>query len=350
MRESFWDRLRNIVPSRYDDPDVRLFKILIYTFIGAVLLMIIAGLSTFFFSLQGAEETTVPDVRSMTLLDGVLALQERGLVPDVEVRYSSDPELKGTIMSQNPPFGSFVRVGKSVNLVVSLGARVDRIGTYVNRNISDVRAELRALFASGDETIAIGEVLYDFDESEPGTILAQDPPPGTDISSFTSVSLVVSRGPDVERISVPSFEGLQFATAVARLAQNGIPFTLEVRDAEVDEASGYIVAQEPEAGTEIELGSFIALTMTRPSVIPEGDVFGVFSTDLPEYASEVELTLEAHTPAGEREELFSMLHHPGISLTVPYIVRENTSLILYRSGVEIERTIARPDTGTAGAE
>ena len=349
MRESFWDRLRNIVPSRYDDPDVRLFKILIYTFVGAVFLMIIAGLSTFFFSLQGAEETTVPDVRSMALLDGILALQERGLIPAVEVRYSSDPELKGQILSQNPPVGTFVRVGKRVDLVVSLGARVDRIGAYVGRNISDVRAELRALFASGDETIEIGEVLYDFDETEPGTILAQDPPAGTDISSFTRVSLVVSRGPDVARISVPSFEGLPFKTAVARLAQNGIPFTLDVRDAAVDEVSGYVVAQDPPAGTVIPLGTFINVTMTRPSIIPEGEVFGVFHINLPEYAAEVELSLEAQSPSGEREELFRMLH-PGISLTVPYLVHENTSLILYRSGDEIARVIARPDQGEAGDE
>ncbi|MFW5689635.1 MAG: hypothetical protein ACOC1U_08685, partial [Spirochaetota bacterium] len=76
MRESFWDRLRNVVPSKYDDPDVRLFKILIYALLGAVVLMVIAGLTTFLFSLQGAEETMVPDVQSADLLDAMLALQE----------------------------------------------------------------------------------------------------------------------------------------------------------------------------------------------------------------------------------------------------------------------------------
>jgi beta-lactam-binding protein with PASTA domain len=344
VRESFWDRLRNIVPSRYDDPDVRLFKILIYIFIGAVFLMIIAGLSAFFFSLRGAEETTVPDVRNMELLEGVLDLQERGLVPDVEVRYTSDPGLEGQIISQSPPAGTFVRVGKKINLVVSLGARVDRIDAYVGRNITDVRAELRAIFVNGQPTIQIGEVIYDFDESEPGTILAQDPAPGTEISSLTDVALVVSRGPDVERIAVPSFVGLQFETAVARLAQNQIPFTLVVRDAEIDEASGYVVAQAPEAGEEVEVDSFVEITMTRPAsaIIPEGEVFGVFERTLPAYAVDVELSLEAWTPSGDREVIYSMLHHPGTHIAIPYVLPENSSLILYRSDEEIFWTIVRP--------
>jgi beta-lactam-binding protein with PASTA domain len=303
--------------------------------------MIIAGLSTFFFSLRGSEETTVPDVRDLVVLDGVLALQERGLVPDIEVRYTADPALKNHIVSQSPPAGAFVRVGKKIDLVVSLGARIDRIGTYVGRNVSDVRAELRALFASGDRTIEIGEVIYDFDESEPGTILAQDPTPGTDISSLTSVSLVVSRGPDVERIALPSFVGLQFETAVARLAQNLIPFTLEVRDAQIDEASGYIVDQDPPAGAEVAIDSFVALTMTRPAVIPEGEVFGVLERSLPEYPVDAELSLEVVAPSGEREVLFRMLQHPGISIAIPYQVEEGSSLILYRSGEAIYRTIVR---------
>ncbi|TFH04357.1 MAG: PASTA domain-containing protein [Spirochaetales bacterium] len=349
MRESFWDRLRNIVPSRYDDPDVRLFKVLIYIFVGAVFLMIIAGLTSFFFSLRGAEETMVPDVLNEKAVDAVLALQERGLIPHLEVRYSADPSLAGKVIAQTPPAGTLVRAGKTLQLIVSLGARVDRIGTYVDRSLTDVRAELRALFASGEQTIAIGNVIYDFDEAEPGTVLAQNPSAGTEISEITQVSLVVSRGPDVKRIELPSFVGLQFRNAIARLSQNNIPFTFDIRDAAEDEASGLIVAQSPDPGEEVAVGSFVSLTMTRPSVVPDGEVFGVLDRSLPEYAVEVDLTLESQSPNGDRAVLFTMLH-PGIKLTVPYQVRENSSLILYRSGEEIYRTIVRKVVSTDGGQ
>ena len=114
MRESFWDRFRNVVPSRYDDPDVRLFKILIYSLLGAVILMVVAGLTTFLFSLRGAEETMVPDVEDVSLLEAMLSLQERGLVARIEVRFSADPGLAGRVMSQAPPAGTLVRADHRV--------------------------------------------------------------------------------------------------------------------------------------------------------------------------------------------------------------------------------------------
>jgi beta-lactam-binding protein with PASTA domain len=343
LRESFWDRVRNIVPSRFDDPDVRLFKIIIYGFVGAILLMIIAALTSFFVSLRGAEETMVPDVRTETLVDAMLALQERGMSAEVEVRFSADPALAGKVISQSPPAGTLVRAGKVIDLVVSRGARVDRIGTYVGRTLVDIQRDLRALFATGDQTIQIGDVSYVFSETDAGIVLAQDPPPGTDITAITQVDLVVSRGPDVERVTVPSFLGLPFELAISRMAQAGIPFVFDVREAEADEQSGIIVSQEPGPDTEIAVGEFITLTMTEPTSLPEGFVFGLYERALPQYTVSIDLTLESQAPTGEREVLVSMLH-PGIQLSVPYVVRENSTLILSRSGQEILRSVVRPVT------
>jgi eukaryotic-like serine/threonine-protein kinase len=343
LRETFRDRLRNIVPSRYDDPDVRLFKIIIYTFVGAVLLMIIAGLTSFFVSLRGAEETMVPDVRNEDLLDAMLVLQERGITAEVEVRFSADPALAGKVIAQSPPAGTLVRAGKIMDLVVSRGARIDRVGTYIGRTLVDIRAELRALFATGDQTIQIGDVSYVFNELEAGRVLAQDPPPATDITSIIRVDLVVSRGPDVERLTVPSFIGLPFELSITRLSQASIPFVFEIRDAEPDEQTGLVMSQDPAPQTEVTMGEFVTLTMTRPAVVPDGFVFGLYDRALPEYTVSVDLTLESQAPGRDREVLVSMLH-PGIRFSVPYIVPVNSALILSRSGQEILRSVVRPET------
>ena len=340
MRETFWDRMRNIVPSKYDDPDVRLFKIIIYSLLGIVLLMVIAGLTTFLLSLRGSEETMVPDVRNLELMEAMLTLQERGLSAEIEVRYSADPALAGKVIAQSPPSGPLVRAGKQLDLIISRGARIDRLGAYVGRTLTGVTAELRALFATGDQTIEIGTVTYTFDEAEPGTILAQDPPPGADITTITEVDLIVSRGPDVEKIELPTITGLTFSDAAMVLAQNNIPFDLTLRIAEPNEVPGYIVEQDPPPGEEVDVGTFVTLVMTQPESVPEGEVFGVFERALPEYPVVVELSMESVTPTGERELLLSMLH-PGTKITVPYLVPENTSLILYREGEEISRTIIR---------
>ncbi len=340
MRDTFWDRMRNGVPSQYDDPDVRLFKTVIYVLVGAVFLMIVAGVSTFLFSLRGAEETMIPQVQDATLLEAMLELQERGLVANVEVRYSADPSLAGRVIGQSPPAGTLVRAGKRVGLIVSRGARVDRIGSYVGRSITDVRAELRAMFATGDPTIQLNEPQYVFSDQEPGTIIAQSPNPGAGITTIARVDLVVSRGPDVDRIEMPSFIGLHYDAAIQRLTQGGIPFRFDVRNAEPDDRPGLVISQDPEPQEEVAVGSFVTLTMARPDPVPEDEVFGVLQRSLPNYPVDVELTLEAQAPTGEREVIFSMLH-PGIELSVPYQVRENSSLILYRSGQEIYRLLVR---------
>ena len=340
MRDTFWDRMRNGARSEYDDPDVRLYKTLIAVLVGAVFLMVLAGLTTFLFSLRGAEETMVPQVQDATLLDAMLELQERGLIADVEVRFTADPGLAGRVIGQTPPAGTLVRAGKRVGLIVSRGARVDRIGAYVGRSITEVRAELRAMFATGDQTILLNEPQYVFSDQEPGTIIAQRPSPGTDITTIARVDLVVSRGPDVDRIALPSFIGLHYEAAIQRLTQNGIPFRFTVREPEPDDRPGLIVSQDPAPQDEVAVGSFVTLTIARPGQVPEDEVFGVLQRSLPTYPVAVELTLEAQAPTGEREVIFSMLH-PGIEISVPYQVRENSSLILYRSGQEIYRALAR---------
>ena len=101
-----------------------------------------------------------------------------------------------------------------------------------------------------------------------------------------------------------------------------------------------MVEQDPPPGEEVELGTFVRLTMTRPALVPEDQVFGLLERSLPQYPVEVELTLEAQTLAGDREVLLSMLH-PGRELSIPYQVAENSALVLYRTGQEIFRTIAR---------
>ncbi len=341
MRDTFLDRLRKVVPSRYDDPDVRLFKTIIYVLIGAILLTGLAGITTFLFSVRGAEETMVPDVENEELLAAMLSLQERGLYAEVEQRYAADPALTGRVLQQDPLAGTLVRAGKRIDIIVSRGSRVDRIGEYIGRQLSEVRAELRAFAAGDEQTIQTGEVIYDFSDEDPGTILEQDPPPGTEITTITEVDLVVSRGKDVARIVVPSYIGIPFQSAVERLSQNNIPFTFGVREAEPEERPGLVVSQDPAPQTSIEIGGFVDLVMTEPEELADDQVFGVLERSLPEYPVDVELTLEVQTADGEREVIWSMLLHPGRQLSVPYIVSESSSLVLYRSGQEIYRTVAR---------
>lgn len=339
----FWSRLGGMSPKPDDHPEHRYFKITVIALIGVVILTFVAGLTTFLLSLRGAEETMVPDVERVELVDALITLQERNLYPQVQLRYFSDPTLKGHVVQQEPAPGTTVRAGKRISIVVSQGAVVDTVGEYIGRNLDDVRSELRTLFSSFDALLTIDDVAYVFDEAQPGTILEQDPPAGTELTGPTELDFVVSRGPDVQRQELPAYVGLNWREAVPVLARSDTPFVFgEAQDPEIVAGGnpGTIVEQSPEPGTEIEPGSSVELAVVPGEASGEDQVFGIFERVLPNYAVAVDLSLVAVRPDGEEVILLSMAH-PGGRIAVPYDEPVGTSLVLYRFETEVIRTVVR---------
>jgi beta-lactam-binding protein with PASTA domain len=316
-----------IFPNQKDPPERRNFKLVILLIASMFLLMVLIGFVTFWLSVRGAEEVLVPNVQNKELISALMELQEKELYPRVQVRYSSDFE-KGIIIEQRPSSGTIVRAGRRITLTVSRGPVIDRVEDYVGQKIEDVRIHLQTLFASYRALLKIKEpVSYVFDAQPAGTILAQEPEPGTVIDSVTELELVVSRGPKGELVEVPDFINMEFQNAIAQLSAANFPFIFSVRRAEAGEKGGVIVSQTPEAKSEVPFGSVIQLTMTRPQRVPRGKVFGLFEYVLPDYPIMVDITLDSISEDGNSTIL--AMKHPGGPISIPYIVDENSELILY---------------------
>ena len=337
------DRFRKLLPRYSEQPESRYFKITVLALLGIVLLSVIAGLGTFLLSLRGREQILVPEVRQEELADALIELQERELYSQVQLRYHSDPGLEGKVVEQDPASGTLVRAGKEITLTVSQGAIVDRVGDYTGRTLQEVRSELATLFTTFDALLQIGDVSYVYSEEPAGTILEQKPEAGTELGGTTALDLVVSRGEDVRRISLPSYSGLDYREAIELLADQNIPFTFALTDGGQGGAGGIVVDQEPDAGTSVAVGSPVQLSMVPPDEVPEAMVFGVFERVLPNYPVAVDVTLEAIDPDGDRRTLFSM-KHPGGEIAVPYMVEENSRIVLSRFETEVlSERVRRPD-------
>ena len=319
--------ITRIFPSQSDPPERRNFKLVILLIVAMFVLMVLIGFVTFWLSVRGAEEVLVPDVENKELIAALIELQEKELYPRVQVRYSSDFE-KGMIIEQRPSSGTIVRAGRRITLTVSRGPVIDRVEDYVGQKLEDVRIHLQTLFASYRALLKIKEpVSYVFDPEAAGRILAQMPEPGTVIDSVTELELVVSRGPRGELVEVPDFLEMEFQDAIAQLSSTNFPFIFSVRPAEGEESPGVVVAQTPEAEAEVPYGSVIQLTMSRPQRVPRGKVFGVFEYVLPDYPIMVDITLDSISEEGNTTIL--AMKHPGGPISIPYIVDEDSELILY---------------------
>ncbi|MBT3275822.1 MAG: PASTA domain-containing protein [Spirochaetales bacterium] len=332
-----------LLPGSNDDPGRRYFKLTIYLGIGIIVVMIVSSLIAFFLTIEGEEQTLVPEVRGMELADAMMELQDKGLTAEVQLRVSRDPSDKGTVLAQDPDPGALVKVGRKIDLRVSKGPVIDVVENFVGMNLSEVELQLQSLSTIYGEILRIKKpVMEVYSDSSAGTILEQKPPRGTKINDLTDLELVVSKGPQGSLVTVEDYIGIPFYEALAIFARTNAPFVFLHRSATVEEEPGTIVSQSPSAGTDVEPGTLMQFYIATPENIPENMVFDILERKLPDYAVPINLSIEVINPAGDRRLLASM-KHPGGLISIPYLEEANSQIVVTSSLQEmIKYTIRMP--------
>jgi beta-lactam-binding protein with PASTA domain len=153
---------------------------------------------------------------------------------------------------------------------------------------------------------------------------------------------VVSRGPEVDPFSLPSFLGLDWSDALNVLARENIPFIFSTEDQPTVGQEGVIVSQSPDPGEQVLRDRPVRLTVRSIEELPEDEQFGIFDRTLPEYAVAVELSAVAVGPEGESSTLFNMVH-PGGRLAFPYQLELGSTIVVYRYDTEVIRFVVRDE-------
>ncbi len=321
------DSLANREASESPDEKV-FFRKTLYIILALMVLLLLTFMLSFFIAVRGAEKTLVPDVTNELLVDGLVLLQEKELYPRVQVRFTEDPMEKDRIISQDPQPGSLVKAGRRVKLTISKGAVVDKVGDYLGKDLRDVKTQLQTLFASYKPLLIIKEpVTYIFDESPAGTILAQKPEGGTQITGLTEIEMVVSRGPIGESYKLDDYTSLKWEDALNRLVRSNQPFEFVISTEESDQTESLVVEQTPGAGEVILSGTPIVLTVNAPSRLDDDERFGLFEVSLPEYPISVDLRVEKMMSGGKTETILDM-KHPGGTFSFPYLEEAGTTYVL----------------------
>ena len=320
--------------------DRRYYRMMVIGLVAVLALMLFIGLVVFGLALRGSEQTLVPDVRGIELAQALVTLQEKELYPRIALRITDNAADRGTILEQRPLPGSIVKAGRRINLVVSRGPIIDRVGNYVGQDLGDLRAQLQTLYASGRPLVTVRDPpIYVFDKAAPGTVLEQKPLPDSEITGPIELELVVSRGPEKAKTQVPKLQGLHFASTYALIEQSDLHIVATTRNAQRGEKPGTIVSQSPAAGMEVPAASTLNIVATPPSA-DQNLVAGVFRQDLPAYPYPLKLSIEAVKPTGERGVIFRVAT-PGGNIAVPYAVQDGTVLIMSVLGHEVTRIEVR---------
>jgi beta-lactam-binding protein with PASTA domain len=313
---------------------------------GLLALVGIVAISVFFISVRGAEQTMVPDVQGRDLTSALLELQAKELYPRVSLRFSQSSTDKGYILEQNPRPGTIVKAGRRIQLVVSQGVMVNTVENYLGRNVDEVRMDLQAMASARaalpgnapiPQLVTIKEpLMYEYSTEPAGTVLQQRPEPGTAISEPTSLELVVSRGSENTRLSLPNLLGLSLEDTLEQIGRTGIDFAFSLRPLRSGETPGTVVAQTPPGDTLVAFDTRVAITVASPDQQSENEIFGLFVYEMAKNPYPLLTRLESILPSGERRRLLSV-QYAGGRLSVPYYQPVGSVLVLSMLNREIHR-------------
>jgi beta-lactam-binding protein with PASTA domain len=109
-----------------------------------------------------------------------------------------------------------------------------------------------------------------------GFALRTVPGAGEEVERGERIQLFISSGPEL--VSVPDVAGLSRDSAEAQISDLGL--VPAVQEEESEEPEGEVIAQDPEAGTELERGSTVTLTVSSGiEEVEVPDVVGLTGRD-----------------------------------------------------------------------
>ena len=299
-------------------------SVIILTSIIMLVVVVLVSVVVFFAYLKTEDQVLVPNVEGSTLEDALLELQAKELYPRLQLRFSDDPSERGRVLSQSPTAGTVAKAGRRIMLVVSRGTVIEQVDNYVGKNIKDVKNLFASIFTSNAKKLLIIKepYMYRSDEAPEGTILEQNPPAGTEISSTMEIEFVVSKGNSVEEVQVPNFVDMDLRRLYQALSSVPLNFSF-VSGASSDVSVPCVAEQSIAQGENVAPYSRIQLKLAFPEKQEGHLVFGVYYTDLPRYPYPITISCDVVNPDGTKDNIAEFPHYGG-AFQFPYYLEHGS--------------------------
>ena len=192
-------------------------------------------------------------------------LDDVGLKVEVKFRVSDTAKV-GDVVDQNPAAQTQVDTGSTVTIWVAKEPPLVPVPVFTDLTF----AEAQTL------ALQVGVVLVPTEEVSDtvpvGTIISQDPEPGTEVPKGSDVQVVVSTAPQL--VTLPNVTCLSFGAAKAQLQGIGLVVVAGGTAPLLPECPNpsRVAAMSPAAGTQVDVGSTVTLFIgetASPSPSPE---------------------------------------------------------------------------------
>jgi eukaryotic-like serine/threonine-protein kinase len=212
----------------------------------------------------GGKKVTVPTVVGADQANAEARLRQEGFKVDTTPKTSQRPS--GEVIGQDPAGGERAEKGSTVELTVSSGPQQVAVPQVTGLTLRSAQGRLdRAGLKSSTREEASDSVPK-------GRVISASPQEGEKVDKGSSVSLVVSTGP--EQVDVPDETGKSFDEASSELEAAGFKVTRKDQET-TDEDPGKVLSQSPKGGSQAAKGSVVTLTVAKePAQADVPDVTG----------------------------------------------------------------------------
>ncbi|MGR6971587.1 Stk1 family PASTA domain-containing Ser/Thr kinase [Streptomyces cynarae] len=192
---------------------------------------------------------------------------------DLKLSISRKPcedQQKGNVCSQNPAANTEVKKGSTVSLVVSTGAPKVAVPNVINKDINTATQQLE------DKGFQV-KTKQTESSQQAGTVLSQNPDPGTELEKGSPVTLEVAKA--VETVTVPDVSNKSCEAAKQQMQASGL--TGNCTDVPVSDPNqdGKVIQTVPQIGQQVQKGSTVQIQIGK-AANQQTQVPGVFGQKL----------------------------------------------------------------------
>ena len=205
----------------------------------------------------------VPLVRGLTVKEATALLAPLGLTLSIK-EVVNDPKIpENQIMSQDPKVDTQVRSGSTIVVVVSGG-----LGQATVPNVQgQVANAAQQLLQTSPYNFVVTLVNEASSTIEQGRVIRTEPAIGAQSPAGSAITVFVSSGGN--KVAVPQIEGQTEADARSLLATAGLTPDIKYQDVPIgDINNGKVITQGTDAGTLVDPGFVIRLTIGRAATTP----------------------------------------------------------------------------------
>lgn len=206
----------------------------------------------------------IPKVAGQTVAEAKENLKKANFEIGEEKSEASDTVEEGRVIRTDPDAGSARKEGSKVNLIVSSGKQSFKIGNYIGRKSTDVKAELIEKKVPKD---LIKVVEEESSETEKGLVMKQSLPEGTtyDLSKATEIVLTVAK--EKTTMTMPNYIGYSLEVAKKDLNNRGIT-NIEIKEVDTVQekiSEGEVAQQIPAPNDKLDINNpIVKLYIYKP--------------------------------------------------------------------------------------